>query len=65
MSLTHEQVDELEQKLREAQNAIEAAAQMVCGVGGEDGSHIYNRLASSANDIGDVIHGCFRLRPED
>lgn len=64
MSLTHEKVDELEQRLREAQNAIEAAAQIVCGVSGAEGNLVYNRLASSANDIGDVIHGCFRLRPE-
>ena len=63
MELTHEQVDELESSLRNIQDSIEAAARMVCGVRGEDGNSIYSRLASSANDIGDVIHRCYRLRP--
>ena len=63
MTLTHEQVDELEDSLREIQRNIESAAQIVCGVTGADGNYIFNRLASSADDIGDVIHGCYRLRP--
>ena len=63
MKLTDEQVNELEVKLRNAQRMVEEAAQMVCDVGGVDGNHVWNRLTSHANDIGDTICGLFRLRP--
>jgi hypothetical protein len=62
-TLTHEQVDELERKLREAQRLVEEAAQIVCGVRGEVGPHVWSRLNSHAEDIGDTICGLYRLRP--
>ena len=62
-TLTNEQVDKLEAKLREAQDALEEAGQMVCDVRGEYGSHLWNRLTSLANDVGDTFCGLYRLRP--
>jgi hypothetical protein len=62
-TLTHEKVDELEGKLRKAQEILEEAAQMVCDVRGEYGPHLWNRLTSLANDVGDTFCGLYRLRP--
>lgn len=62
-TLTHEQADELEDKLRKAQNILEEAAQMVCDLSGEYGPHLWGRLTSIANDVGDTFCGLYRIRP--
>ena len=51
--MTNEQVDEIENKLRQAQNLIEE-----CGA-------VWNLLTSMANDVGDTICSLWRLRPEE
>ena len=61
--LTHEQVDSLENLLREVQEKLEEAGQMVCGISGEDANHVWNRITSHAADVGDTIDGLYRLRP--
>ena len=63
-TLTNEQVDELENNLREAQNALEKAAQMICDLRGDYAPHLWNRLTSLVNDVDAVFYGLHRLRPE-
>ena len=61
--LTHEQVDVLENLLREVQNKLDEAGRMVCDISGEDANHAWNRITSHAADVGDTICGLYRLRP--
>ena len=62
--MTHEQVDVVENKLRQAQRLLEEAAVIVSRTNGEDANHVWNRVASHANDVGDTICGLWRLRPQ-
>lgn len=60
--LADEQVDAMETKLRQAQTLIEEAAQIVCGVSGDVGPHVWSRLSSHAEDVGETICSLWRLR---
>ena len=63
--MTHEQVDELENTLREAQDVIEKAGRMLCSVSGETGPQLWSKINSIDAEIAEVIHKCYRLRPHD
>ena len=63
--MTHEQVDDIENKLRAAQNIIEECGAAICEERGENASKLWNSLTSMSNEIGDAIHEMWRLRPED
>ena len=63
--MTHEHVDEIENKLRQAQNLVEECGAAICDERGGDAPAIRNRLTSTANDIGDMICSLWWLRPEE
>ena len=63
--MTHEAVDEMEDKLRQAQRLVEESAQIVCNERGEHAPEIWNKLTVMANDIGELIHPLWKLRPEE
>lgn len=62
--MTHEQCDAIEEKLRQAQNLVEECGAAICEERGEGAPEAWNRMTSTANDIGDIICGLWRLRPE-
>jgi hypothetical protein len=62
--MTHEQVDEIENKLRQAQNLVEECGSAICDERENGAPDTWNRLTSTANDIGDIICGLWMLRPE-
>lgn len=63
--MTHEQVDAIENKLRDAQNLVEECGDAICGERGYHASLLWNALTSLSNEIGDAIHQMWRLRPEE
>ena len=63
--MTHEQIDEIENKLRQAQNLIEECGAAICNERENGAPEIWNHLTSMANDVGDTIYGLWRLRPEE
>lgn len=63
--MTHEQVDDIENKLRAAQNIVEECGAAICGEQGYHASLLWNALTSLSNEIGDAIHQMWRLRPEE
>ena len=63
--MTHEQVDEIENKLRQAQNLVEECGAAICDERENGAPDTWNHLTSTANDIGDIICGLWRLRPGD
>ena len=63
--MTNEQIDAIEDKLRQAQNIVEECGAAICGEGGEHASMLWNALTSMSNEIGDAIHEMWRLRPEE
>lgn len=62
--MTHEQVDKIENKLRQAQNLIEECGAEICGERGEKAVPLWNIMTIAANGIGDIIHELYVLRPE-
>ena len=62
--MTNEQVNEMEDKLRKAQNLIEECGAEICGERGEKAASIWNILTIASNGIGDIIHELYVLRPE-
>jgi len=62
--MTHEQVDEIENKLRKAQNLVEECGAAICDEREGGAPEVWNRLTTMANDIGSVICSLWRLRPE-
>lgn len=65
MKLTHEDVDLLEDELRNAEGNLEKAARIVCPVGGENAVQMYNRLLTAIQNVQAMIHFAYKLRPED
>ena len=64
-TMTDAEVDKMENLLREAQGKVEEAGRIVCSHGGEYAAHAWSRCTSTAEDIGDIIHFLFRLRPDE
>ena len=63
--MTHEQVDAIEDKLRDAQKLVEECGAAICGEQGYHASLLRNAITSLSNKIGDAIHQMWRLRPEE
>lgn len=63
--MTHEQVDAIENKLRDAQNLVEECGDAICGERGENASNLWNALTLLSDEIGDAIHAMWRLRTEE
>lgn len=63
--MTNEEVNEIENKLRQAQKLVEEAGQIVCNAHGKYAPEIWNKLTVMANDIGELIHPLWKLRPEE
>ena len=62
--MTNEQVDEIENKLRQAQNLVEECGAAICGERGEKAASLWDIMTSAANVIGDIIHELYVIRPE-
>lgn len=62
--MTNEQVNEIENKLRQAQKLVEECGAAICDERGGGAPEAWNRMTSTANDIGDIICGLWRLRKE-
>lgn len=63
--MTHEQIDEIENKLRQAQNLIEECGAAICDERDGWAPELWRRLTSASNDVGDIICDCWHLRPEE
>jgi hypothetical protein len=63
--MTHEQVDSIEDKLRQAQKLVEECGAAICEERGEYASELWNNLTPLSSAIGDAIHQMWRLRPEE
>ena len=63
--MTNERVDEIENKLRQAQNLIEECGAAICNERENGAPAIWNLLTSMANDVGDTICSLWKLRPEE
>ena len=63
--MTHEQVDAIENKLRQAQNIIEECGAAICGEQGYHAALLWNALTSLSNKIGAAIYAMWHLRPEE
>ena len=53
--MTNEQVDTVEEKLRQAQRLLNEAGAIVSDTSGEAANFLWNRITSHANDVGDTI----------
>lgn len=53
--MTNEQVDTIKDKLRQAQNLLEEAGAIISDTGDIAAKHLWNRITSHANDVGDTI----------
>ena len=60
--MTDEEVNAIEDKLRQAQKLIEEAGQAVCSVRGKYAPELWNKLTMMSNDIGELIHSAWKLR---
>ena len=65
MKLTHEEVDMLEQHLRDAERDLEHAGQILCSVSGDVGPQLWNKINELINGVQGVIHQAYLLRPLD
>ena len=61
--MTHEQVDEIENKLRQAQKLVEECGAAICDERENGAPDTWDRMTATANDIGDIIHELYVLRP--
>jgi len=62
--VTNDQINEIEDKLRQAQKLVEECGAAICDESGEGSQEVWNRMTSTANDIGDIICGLWRLLKE-
>jgi hypothetical protein len=63
--MTNEEVNEIENKLRQAQKLVEEAGQIVCSAHGKYAPEIWSNLTKAAGEIGELIHPLWKLRPEE
>ena len=61
-TIPHGKVDEMEDLCRRAQDALEAAARIVCSVPGEVGPAVWRNLDRLAREAGEAIHPMYKLR---
>ena len=64
-NLTHENVDVLEQYLRDAERDLEHAGQILCSVSGDVGPQLWHKINELINGVQGVIHQAYLLRPLD
>ena len=63
--LTHEQVDALEDKLREAEKALEEAGRILCPIPGGVAPQLWRDTNRLIGGVREIIHECYKLRPEE
>jgi len=63
--MTNEQVDKLEAVLREAQNKIEEAGRLLCNERGDGAPWMWGICNRLSENIADLIHHCWKLRPDE
>lgn len=61
-SLPDDKVNEFEERLRAAQDAIEGAARIVCSSHNQAAIDAYNRCARMAREVSDIIGLAYRFR---
>ena len=62
--MTHEEVNTLEDTLREVQNKAEEAGRMVCSQPGNTvGGWIWDRCGAISELVSNMIHESYKLRP--
>lgn len=62
--MTHEQVDTIKDKLRQAQNLLEEAGAIISDTSESHANYVWTRIDSHANDIDDTIDDLALLRTE-
>lgn len=63
--ITNDQVNEIEDKLRQAQKLVEECGAAICGERAGGAPKIWNDINSASNDISLVMFQLWQLRPED
>lgn len=61
--MTNEEVNAMEELLRQAQEKVEAAGRMVCSSHNETAIAAWHALTNMTAGIADVIHTLYKLRP--
>lgn len=61
--MTNEQVNEIEDKLRQAQNLVEECGAAICDERAANAPELWNRLTRLSTEIGYVIGRLWPLRP--
>lgn len=61
-TMTHNEVNEFEQHIRKAQEELEKAGQMICSV--RNAGRYWWEVTKAAQDVGDLCHKSWTLRPE-
>lgn len=64
-NLTHEEVDVLEQYLRDSERDLEHAGQILCSVSGDVGPQLWHKINQLISGVQGVIHQAYLLRPLD
>lgn len=62
--MTNEQVDKLEAVLREAQDKVEEAGRLLCDERGGVAPWMWGLCSRLSEDIAELIHRCWKLRPD-
>ena len=65
MKLKHEDVNLLEDELRNAERDLEKAARIVCPAEDKNAVQMYNRLLAAVQNVQAMIHFAYKLRPEE
>lgn len=60
---TNEDVNNMEDMLRDAQNKVEAVARMVCSSHNETAIQLWRNCSNLSEKIADAIHPLYKLRP--
>lgn len=64
--MTYEQVNQVEDALREAQNKVEEAGRLLCNEAGDTvGGQMWRDCNALSEKISDVIHVAYKLATED
>ena len=60
---THEDVDEIEKMLREAQAIVEAVGRKACSSHNETAINLWHNCTRLGREIGETIYPLYKLRP--
>lgn len=63
--MTDEEVDNLENILRKAQDKIEEAGRLLCNTRGDCAPWMWGRCGLISDNIANLIGHCWKLRPEE